>query len=453
MLKSDFSSLQKPTFSDVSVHDPGIIKVGNEFYVFGSHLAVAKSKDLMNWEQVASNAFGIHPIFGDTQKKFKDCLEWAESKTFWAPDMIRLKNGKFLFYYNACRGDAPKSALGIAIADNIKGPYENLGLILKSDMVDELSHDGTVYDGRVHPNVVDPHTFFCKEDKLWMMYGSFSGGIFILEMNPETGFPFEGQGYGKKMLGGNHLEIEGPYVIYAPEADFYYLFSTYGRLNPDGGYNMRIMRSKNPDGPYTDASGFEMINAVGPDGSMFDRKTCAKHGSVIMRNHKFADSGIAFLSPGHNSVFRCEDTGRYFIIFHVRFSGLGFHDHQVRVHEIYLNEDVWFVASPHRYSNRQLQNYKVSDLIGNYDFIEHGREISAEISYSKLISLNEDLSLAGIDGSWGYNPEKRFIDLIIEDVVYKGVVSHQWNEAIGRFVLTFTAMGNNGVSVWGSKTE
>lgn len=59
------------------------------------------------------------------------------------------------------------------------------------------SSDGTPYDATKHPNVVDPHTFFDKDGKLWMVYGSYSGGIFILEMNPKTGFPLPGQGYGK----------------------------------------------------------------------------------------------------------------------------------------------------------------------------------------------------------------------------------------------------------------
>ncbi|HLA74078.1 MAG TPA: hypothetical protein VK624_21420, partial [Steroidobacteraceae bacterium] len=41
------------TFNNVSVHDPSVIKVDAEYYVFGSHLAAAKSTDLMNWTLVA----------------------------------------------------------------------------------------------------------------------------------------------------------------------------------------------------------------------------------------------------------------------------------------------------------------------------------------------------------------------------------------------------------------
>ena len=39
----------------VSVHDPSIIKADGTYYVFGSHLADAKSTDLMKWTQMHSD--------------------------------------------------------------------------------------------------------------------------------------------------------------------------------------------------------------------------------------------------------------------------------------------------------------------------------------------------------------------------------------------------------------
>ena len=89
-----------------------------------------------------------------------------------------------------------------------------------------MSEDGvTNYDAQVHPNVVDPNTFFDQAGKLWMIYGSYSGGIFILAMDETTGLPEPGQGYGKHLSGGNHARIEGAYVMYNPQTGFYYLFT------------------------------------------------------------------------------------------------------------------------------------------------------------------------------------------------------------------------------------
>ena len=91
-------------------------------------------------------------------------------------DVIQLADGKFYMYYNACKG-IPRSAMGVAVADQIEGPYKDTGIILKSGMWGEISEDGTVYDATKHPNVVDPDVFFDKNGKLWMVYGSYSGGI------------------------------------------------------------------------------------------------------------------------------------------------------------------------------------------------------------------------------------------------------------------------------------
>jgi arabinan endo-1,5-alpha-L-arabinosidase len=37
------------TYQEVAVHDPSIVVDGNNYYVFGSHLATARSTDMLNW--------------------------------------------------------------------------------------------------------------------------------------------------------------------------------------------------------------------------------------------------------------------------------------------------------------------------------------------------------------------------------------------------------------------
>ena len=97
--------------------------------------------------------------------------------------------------------------------------------------------------------------FYDKRGKLWMTYGSYSGGIFILRMDETTGKPMPGQGYGKHLAGGDHAPIEGSYILYSPETRYYYLFVSFGGFAATDGYNIRIARSRNPDGPYLDAEG------------------------------------------------------------------------------------------------------------------------------------------------------------------------------------------------------
>lgn len=106
-----------------------------------------------------------------------------------------------------------------------------------------------------------------------MSYGSWLGGIWILQLDENTGlrdytvdYGVNGDGtankekdyyFGKKLAGGNFVSGEASYVEYID--GYYYLFVTYGGLTADGGYQMRIFRSSNPDGPYKDYKDKEAI--------------------------------------------------------------------------------------------------------------------------------------------------------------------------------------------------
>ena len=192
------------------------MKSGDTWYVFGSHLATAKSTDLMNWQQVSSGVSATNPLFlngaANVFTELAETFSWAQSNTLWAADVRQLADGRFYMYYNACKGDSPRSALGIAVADRIEGPYVDKGIILRSGMWGQPSHDGSIYDAMKHPNAVDPHVFSDNAGRLWMIYGSYSGGIFIMQMNPNNGMPLPGQGYGKRLMGGNHSRIEGAWM-------------------------------------------------------------------------------------------------------------------------------------------------------------------------------------------------------------------------------------------------
>lgn len=445
---------EEVAFHNVSVHDPSVIKVENMYYVFGSHLGAAKTKDFLDWELVASGVNENNPLFDNVIEELSEALEWANSDTLWAVDVIEL-NGKYYMYYNACQGDAPRSALGVAVADDIEGPYTDLGIFLKSGMWDQTSEDGTIYDATTHPNVIDPHTFFDDEGKLWMVYGSYSGGIFILEMDAETGFPIEGQGYGKKLMGGNHSRIEAPYIQYSPETGYYYLYVTFGGLAADGGYNMRVSRSKNPDGPYLDARGQDMIQAKGETGTFFDDTAIDPYGEKLMGNFEFQKSSIAdsdqelgYVSPGHNSVYLDEETGTNYLIFHTRFPNKG-EAHEVRVHEIVMNEEGWPVVAPIRYSGERSDAITEDEISGEYQIIQHGRETTAEIKKSQIATFNTDQSISdGIEGKWEHGENHQAI-LTIGDETYTGYYFKQWDPNLKAETITFSAASANGEAIWG----
>ncbi|WP_433943977.1 family 43 glycosylhydrolase [Paenibacillus sp. SN-8-1] len=455
---------EAPVFQEASVHDPSVIKVGDTFYVFGSHLAAAKTKDFMKWDMIASGVKDGNKLIPNVTEELKDTLSWAQSDTLWAPDVIQLADGKFYMYYNACKGDSPRSALGVAVADNVEGPYKDLGIILKSGMWGETGADGTIYDATKHPNVVDSDVFFDKTGKLWMVYGSYSGGIFILRMDPSTGKPLPDQGYGKKLTGGNHSRIEGPYMLYSPETDYYYLFLSFGGLDANGGYNMRVARSRTPDGPFLDADGNDMLQAkANPSLPLFDDRSVEPYGVKLMGNYLFKRDlgdpgqgiGTGYVSPGHNSAYYDSKTGKYYLIFHSRFPSRG-EEHEIRVHEMYMNANGWPVVAPYRYAGdvsdkMTAKPINKNDIAGEYKFINHGKEITSVIKESVSIVLDKKGGITGdVTGKWKITGSNK-AEITVDGVQYSGVFTYQWNPDNQQNVLTFSALSNKGESIWGSR--
>lgn len=478
------------SFQDVSVHDPSYVEVDGTIYVFGSHLAAAKTTDLMHWERFADGVNASNPLFNNVVAELEEIFDWSGSVGLWANDVTQLDDGRFYMYPNLSQSDAPRASIGLAVADDIEGPYDFQGIFLQSGMWNEISEDGVnVYDPLIHPNTIDPHVFYDNDGKLWMVYGSYSGGIFILEMDSMTGLPLPGQGYGTHLIGGNHSRIEGPYILYSPHTGYYYLFVTFGGLAYRDGYNMRVARSLNPDGPYYDAMGNEMAEVKSnPDLPLFDDDSIAPYGQKLFGDHFWpryesepgVGSGHGYSSPGHNSAFYDEESGRYFLIFHTRFPNRG-EFHQVRVHEMFMNADGWPVVAPYRWVPYRFVPYRdipfvngaypwyrtrcnhkaycwnvetvaLEETVGEYKLINHGKAIKGDIVEPEQVFLDGDGSIRGeFSGSWSRAWGNRITVQLDGVGSFEGVMSRGWNETSEQFVVTFTAQSVEGISIWASQ--
>ena len=446
---ADNSSLPAPKFKEVSVHDPSVIRTDDgTFYIYGSHMTAAKSPDLIHWEMFSRNADTGCKLVNHVQEEMAEALRYAKTTTFWAPDVQQLKDGRFYLYYCTCEGSSPLSALGVAVSDSPEGPYKDQGIFLKSG--------GPGYDATTLPNVIDPCVFFDKQDNLWMIYGSYSGGIYILRMDPETGFPQEGQGYGKKLLGKNHARIEGPYILYSPDTDYYYLFLSFGGLNAADGYNIRVCRSRNPDGPYEDALGQDMIDCGGKDGTFFNDPDYEGYGVKLLGGYCFEPlegesfTRTAYRSPGHNSAFYEPETGRYFLIFHTRFANRG-EQFRVRVHQMMMNEDGWPVVLPWRYAGEMPEKVPAQQQTGIYKVILHERDINKTEHTSKVICLEPDGIVTGdLAGTWNCMDGQTF-ECELDGIVYHGVMTTAFDSITNVWVPCFSALDPTGATLWGSK--
>ncbi|QHT55362.1 family 43 glycosylhydrolase [Cellulomonas sp. H30R-01] len=449
-----------PTFQDVSVHDPSVVTSGDEIWVFGSHLAAAKTDGLLHWEKVADGANADNPLFDDVRANLAETFAWAQSDTLWAADVIQLPDGRYAMYYNACKGDSPRSAMGVAVSDDVDGPYVDQGIFLRSGMWDQPSDavDGAIYDARVHPNTVDPDAFVDAQGTWWLVYGSYSGGIFILELDPSTGKPVAGQGYGKHLVGGNHSRIEGPTVMYDTRTRYYYLFLSFGGLDANGAYNVRVARSKNPDGPYLDAAGNDMSQVkADPTEPLFDDASIEPFGTKILGNHLFAREvgdpgegpGTGYLSPGHNSWYRDPETGESFLVFHSRFPGQG-EQHEVRVHQMWMNAQGWPVLDPYRYAGGDDRRVERKDVAGEYALVTHDKALTADQRRSTAVTLTATGKVTGsLTGKWSLTGKNQ-ARIDAGGTRYEGVFTRSWQPDQARWVVTFSVLSRDGVTLWGS---
>ncbi|MDE6019922.1 MAG: RICIN domain-containing protein [Ruminococcus sp.] len=490
----------------VGVHDPSIIKLEDDsYYIIGSHLAAARSADLGSWTFTANSAAGTKntTFFKDIYTDLAVPAAWSSlsnanydlSGNLWAPDIIYNKSlGKYCMYLSV-NGDNYKSSIVMCTSDNIDGPYTYVDTIVysgfnnsgtfnysKTDVPKVLGNNPDLSrylnnKGEWNPdygtNAIDPAVFYDESGNLWMIYGSWFGGLFMLELDENTGLrdysvkyetvPDASDAYmGIKAAGGHWVSGEGPYIEYMEDPDtgkgYYYLFVSYGCFNNDGGYNMRIFRSEYPAGPYTDQNGNSAIYKTGGD------NISGNIGMRLMSNYKWNCNDRPNKAQGHNSVLM-DDDGKLFVIYHNKFDdNYGFHE--VRVHQLIMNEDGWPVAAPYEYVPGEAFSdvpHTIEAVTGEYEFIFHklNQKIvadqatsgnNAEVQYSQNITLNPDGTVTGdVTGSWTMSENSADMTFTYNGTIYKGSFIIQADESADMVKkMTFTATGNN-TCIWGSK--
>lgn len=489
------------TSKQVSVHDPSIaVAKDGTYYAFGSHIDAASSKDLITW-QTFTNGYTTpnNKIFGNLATNLAEPFKWAgdhdcdaTNYSVWAPDVFwnpeydngNGTKGAYMMYF-CTTSTYCRSVIAFATSQNIEGPYTYKKSLIYSGFTKETAYDagskinkkytntnipglgiginekwfaGTQgYNTEYAPNAIDPTVFEDKNGKLWMTYGSWSGGIFILEVNPVTGdviHPAKAEEvsgnrivdryFGTRIAGGYTVSGEGPYILYDKDSDYYYLYVSYEGLAADQGYNMRLFRSKNPDGPYTDAAGHQA--------ALSGKVNHDNIGVKVMGNYELPYIWASYRSPGHNSAFIDEKTGKRYLIYHTRFEGAGVF-HALRVHQQFLNEKGWPVTAPYAYDGETIaaKGYSTDEIVGEYAYINHGTASDgANIKKYQDIVLNKNGTITGAaTGTWKEKTGTYYADFVIGGVTYSGVFLKQAKETNKEQILTFTAIGTNNQTIFG----
>ena len=537
----------------VSVHDPSIVwePTSQTYYVFGSHQAWAKSTDLMNWATVPfawkkadgtaatyANAFNTNATttvkIGGATVNFGnfDAAAWCSALAknhknepwgtlegnLWAPDVIYNRAMNKWCMYLSLNGVEFNSVIILLTADKIEGPYVYQGPVVfggfnmtnaetatdykKSDLELVIGEQASLPEryakglnwGSFWPNCIDPCVFYDEEGNLWMTYGSWFGGIWMLQLDEETGLrdynvsdaygsdfnrgvnvskdPY----FGIKIAGGRGVSGEASYVKYID--GYYYLFVTYGGLKAKGGYQMRVFRSDSPTGPYKDSysdlgpsypshaiyTGSGDSPNYGPDGT---RKT--DRGENIFGAYGnwgyMATGDDSERSQGHNSVITNGD--QTFMVYHTRFQNRAIEEaHELRVHQVFKNSDGWLCAAPFEYTGETVTNTQIkttqqiatADIPGNYKMMLHTLNLdhaNKQLTTPVNIELMSDGSITGdMTGTWSITEGTSYISITVGEKTYNGVMIEQTMEPTTQKVPAFSAMAkSNGNTIWGYKAE
>ena len=400
----------------------------------------------------------------------------------WAPDVIYNKTMKKWCMYMSLNGDHWGSSIVCFTSDNIEGPWVYQGPVVFSGFQGTYAHNNyeakddwkhmdlaiatgattlpqryQVGDkwGEYWPNCIDPCVFYDDNDNLWMSYGSWSGGIFMIRLDKENGlrdytyqFPYEVSGksategaadrnttsdpyFGKKIAGGYYVSGEASYI--QKIGKYYFLFMSYGGLTANGGYQMRIFRSENPDGPFVDCHGTSAIfNSYKMN---YSSTTADNRGVLLFGGYQWDAMSVAELAQGHNSAF-IDKEGRAFVVYHTRFND-GTEGHQVRVHQLFLNDEGWLMAAPFEFDGETITNDQIAskasiadgEIAGDYQFMRHQYgQNTASKAYEKPvnITLHADGTITGSEtGTWERTAGTDFIHLTLGGVTYRGVLAKQ----------------------------
>lgn len=461
--KDDYRSVAKMEsyreWGTYNVHDPSCKKLGDYYYMYSTdaifaenrqeaqeknvplgNIQVRRSKDLVHWE-FRGWAFPAIP---------DEAVQWVHSHTdgkgatnIWAPYIVQHKDTYRLYFCVSAFG-RKTSYIGLAESSSPEGPWEQKGCVVKTNNESLM-------------NAIDPSIAVDVETgKWWMHYGSFFGGLYCVELNPETGLTAKPDDHGHLIARRANYRVdnlEAPEIIYHPKLKKYFLFVSYDPLMTT--YNVRVGRSDKPEGPFLDFFGQNISDTT-------------NNFPILTSPYQF-DGHPGWAGTGHCSVIGLEN-GDFYMLHQARLSPYNALM-VLHVRRLFFTPDGWPVASPERYAGDNPRRFGKADLAGEWEIIrivEPARERALEAGQvlwgEGALKQNERnqpfhavLAQGGQvegKGTWNFSDEKQTLTLTlgeeaIEDIfVFAG---HDWERE--QETILFCGLDKRGRSIWGKRVE
>lgn len=237
-----FLLLVSASYAQPPSHDPStmIRNVDGRYWIFTTGKGV--------WCMSSSNAnftdWRAEPTpFGNSWPSWINNYVSGFSGDFWAPEVYYM-NSKYYLYYSCSSFGSKNSAIGVATATNLAGPWTDQGMVVYSN-------------SSTSENAIDP-AIFKDGNNLWLVYGSFFGGIRLAQLSTSTGKPLNSTRYA--LASG---DCEAPYIM--KNGSYYYLFINRGSCckGVNSTYYVQVGRSTSITGPYLDKQGRNLNNGYG----------------------------------------------------------------------------------------------------------------------------------------------------------------------------------------------
>lgn len=439
-------------------HDPSFIEVEEDgktvYYLFSTGW-----NDITNYENVRTYGNAIHRSddgmmtwdyvgrtfnYATRQEDFVDaeagkwlydgkCTGFSEADaSWWAPDIVPCPSGGYWLY--TCVVDGSSNSQGMQIgggyyaracillyhADYIyQGEFKYVGVLMQSSIL----RGESVKD----VNGIDPQIIYTPDGKMYMAYGSFGSGNYIIELDPETGLRKDGKGWQThetirgyiehdiqdlykntqnaeadgKSVGWVHdyygtniskQNMEAPVIarhdgvkiadetaqydengepVGVEGKTYYYSMHSYNGLSDD--YQMWGGRSESVLGVYKSAMGKGIVfNQGSNNASNLALNEGNKYMGAFRWSNKSADSKeIDIILPGHNDLFT-DKYGTNLAAYITRTPSyasasstpsLGSVPWVAQVHQYYLNSVGDLVINPNRYAKEIDRSVSKAELL------------------------------------------------------------------------------------------
>lgn len=320
VLAVPFASRSAESFADSltgdlsPVHDPCIIKQGSTYHLFSTSQA-NEPPGLIHWR--TSPNLRDWALRGAVLPKLPDWAAQAVPGTrgAWAPD-IAFFNGRYHLYYSLSTFGKNQSAIALVTTPTLDMAasdfgWKDEGVAFSSKSADDF-------------NAIDPNIVIGADGRHWLAFGSFWGGLKIIEIDAATGKPKASAPLHGIAARGRPGAVEAPFII--QRKGDYYLFASYDFCcrGVNSTYYTVVGRSKDIVGPYVDRAGKSMMR----DG-----------GFVVL--HGDLDPAKRYKGPGHPAIL--QDGTRDYIVYHA-YDAKNRGRATLRVAELGWSADGWPVA-------------------------------------------------------------------------------------------------------------